>query len=120
MNIKNAAFFYKEHKRTQRTPHSFKKNTKERKNVAFFWKERLPNPAEIKPASLLEPSLSLCLNQAFLFAETKPFLFLLEPSFSLCWNQAFLFAGTKLFSLLELSFLFAGTKHFLLEPNIVK
>ena len=29
----------------QRTPHSFIKNAKEHKNVAFFWKERLPNPA---------------------------------------------------------------------------
>ena len=28
----------------QRTPHSFIKNVKERKNVAFFWKERMPNP----------------------------------------------------------------------------
>ena len=43
--IKNAAFFYKEHKRTQRTKHSFIKNVKELKNVAFFWKELMPNPA---------------------------------------------------------------------------
>ena len=28
-----------------RTFHSFEKNTKERKNVSFFWKERMPNPA---------------------------------------------------------------------------
>ena len=38
---KNAAFFYEERKqneskRTQRTPRSFIKNAKERKNVAFF------------------------------------------------------------------------------------
>ena len=40
--------FYKERKRTQknaRTLRSFEKKAKERKNVAFFWKERLPNPA---------------------------------------------------------------------------
>ena len=43
-SAKNAAFFYKEQKRTQRTPHSFIKNGKEHKNVAFFWKERMPNP----------------------------------------------------------------------------
>ena len=30
----------------QRTPRSFIKNGKERKNVAFFWKERMPNPAK--------------------------------------------------------------------------
>ena len=28
----------------QRTKHSFIKNAKERKNVAFFWKEHMPNP----------------------------------------------------------------------------
>ena len=41
----DAVFFYKERKRTQRTPRSFIKNAKERKNVAFFWKERMPFPA---------------------------------------------------------------------------
>ena len=25
--------------------HSFEKNAKERENIAFFWKERMPNPA---------------------------------------------------------------------------
>ena len=35
-NAKNAAVFYKERKRTQRMPHSFTKNAKESKNVAFF------------------------------------------------------------------------------------
>ena len=35
-NAQNAAFFYKERKRTQRTTHSFIKNGKEGKNVAFF------------------------------------------------------------------------------------
>ena len=30
----------------QRTPHSYLKNGKERKNVALFWKERMPNPAK--------------------------------------------------------------------------
>ena len=44
MKAKNAPFFYKECKRTQRTKHSFIKNAKEYKNVAFFLKERLPNP----------------------------------------------------------------------------
>ena len=44
-NAKNVSFFYKEWERTQRTLHSFLKNGKERKNVAFFWKERVPNPA---------------------------------------------------------------------------
>ena len=29
----------------QRTLRSFIKNVKERENVAFFWKERMPNPA---------------------------------------------------------------------------
>ena len=29
----------------QRSPGSFIKNLKERKNVVFFWKERMPNPA---------------------------------------------------------------------------
>ena len=43
-NTKNNAFFYKEWNRMQRTPHSFIKNGKECKNVAFFWKERMPNP----------------------------------------------------------------------------
>ena len=28
----------------QRRPRSFIKNGKERKNIAFFWKERMPNP----------------------------------------------------------------------------
>ena len=28
----------------QRMFRSFEKNTKERENVAFFWKERMPNP----------------------------------------------------------------------------
>ena len=45
MNAKNAAFFYKEHKRTK---HSFIKKAKERKKVAFFLKERLPNPAKTR------------------------------------------------------------------------
>ena len=54
MNAKNATFFYKERKRMQRTPHSFIRNAKERKerrvlllrtqknakNAAFFSKER--------------------------------------------------------------------------------
>ena len=31
----------------QRTFHSFEKNAKERENVAFFWKERMPNPVQI-------------------------------------------------------------------------
>ena len=35
-NAKNATFFYKEQKRTQRTQHSFIKNGKERKDLAFF------------------------------------------------------------------------------------
>ena len=35
-SAKNAAFFYKERKRTQRTLHSFIKNAKEHKNVALF------------------------------------------------------------------------------------
>ena len=43
--IKNAVFFYKEWKRMQRTFRSFIKNGNESKNVAFFWKERMPNPA---------------------------------------------------------------------------
>ena len=47
-NAKNAAFFYKECKRMQRTPRSFIKNAKERKNVAFFWKEHLPNPGRFE------------------------------------------------------------------------
>ena len=34
------------YKRTQRTPHSFIKNGKESKNVAFFWKEWMPNPVQ--------------------------------------------------------------------------
>ena len=29
----------------QKTFHSFIKNEKERKYIAFFWKERVPNPA---------------------------------------------------------------------------
>ena len=33
----------------QRTPHSFIKIAKERKNVAFFWKEHMPNPAFFIP-----------------------------------------------------------------------
>ena len=36
----------------QRTPRSFIKNAKERKNVAFFWKEHLPNPAVYFPIFL--------------------------------------------------------------------
>ena len=54
---RNAAFFYKAGKRMQRTFHSFykerkrmrerfvllEKNAKERKNIAFFWKEHMPN-----------------------------------------------------------------------------
>ena len=36
-NAKNAAFFYKERKRTQKTQCSLIKNAKERKNVAFFY-----------------------------------------------------------------------------------
>ena len=43
-NAKNATFFYKERKRMQRMPNSFIKNAKECKNVAFFWKEHMPNP----------------------------------------------------------------------------
>ena len=43
-NTKIVPFFYKEPKRTQRSFRSFIKNGKERKNVAFFWKERIPNP----------------------------------------------------------------------------
>ena len=39
----NETFFYKERKRTQRTKRSFIKNAKERKNIAFFWKERMPH-----------------------------------------------------------------------------
>ena len=35
-NAKNAVFFYKEWKRMQRMSHSFIKNGKERKNPAFF------------------------------------------------------------------------------------
>ena len=31
----------------QRTPHSFIKHAKECKNVAFFWKERSPNPGSL-------------------------------------------------------------------------
>ena len=31
----------------QRTPRSFLKNAKECKNVAFFWKKRMPNPAVV-------------------------------------------------------------------------
>ena len=38
-NAKNAAFFYKECKRTQRKQHSFAKNVKERENVSFFCKK---------------------------------------------------------------------------------
>ena len=30
---------------------SFEKNAKERKNVAFFWEERMPNPDEMWPLS---------------------------------------------------------------------
>ena len=33
----------------QKTFHSFIKNGKERKNVAFFKKEQMPNPAEKYP-----------------------------------------------------------------------
>ena len=41
MNAKNGAFFYKERKRKQRTPHSFIKNEKERKKRrVHFYKER--------------------------------------------------------------------------------
>ena len=39
---KRCIFFYKERKRMQRTPRSFIKNRKERKNAAFFWKECMP------------------------------------------------------------------------------
>ena len=31
----------------QRAPHAFIKNEKERKNVAFFWKEQMPNPENV-------------------------------------------------------------------------
>ena len=57
-NAKNAAFFYKECKSTQKMPCSFIKNAKERKerrnakehkNVAFFWKECMPNPEKNPP-----------------------------------------------------------------------
>ena len=37
-------FFYKERKRAQRTKHSSIKSAKKRKKIAFFWKERMPNP----------------------------------------------------------------------------
>ena len=57
-NAKNAAFIYKERKRTQRTPRSFIKKGKERKNVAFFWKERMPNPAVSSAVSVLFPPVS--------------------------------------------------------------
>ena len=42
--------FYKERKRTQknaRTFRSFEKNAKEGENIAFFWKERMPNPISL-------------------------------------------------------------------------
>ena len=42
-NAKNVPFFHKERKRMQKTFCSFIKNGKERKNVALFWKERMPN-----------------------------------------------------------------------------
>ena len=41
-NAKNVPFFYKERKKPQRTPHSYIKNGKERKNVAFFQKNGCP------------------------------------------------------------------------------
>ena len=39
-------FFYKEWKRRQKTFRSFINDRKERKNVAFFFKERMPNPEQ--------------------------------------------------------------------------
>ena len=43
----------------QRMPRSFIKNIKERKKVAFFWKEQMPNPGSLGNTSLLELVLNL-------------------------------------------------------------
>ena len=40
----------------QRTPRSFIKNVKERKNVAFFWKKRMLNPAKYPLVTSLDKS----------------------------------------------------------------
>ena len=41
----------------QRMPHSFIKNGKECKNVAFFWKERMPNPEKKAEAWFKDESM---------------------------------------------------------------
>ena len=41
-NARNILFFSKERKRMQGMIRSFQKYAKECKNVAFFWKERMP------------------------------------------------------------------------------
>jgi len=42
-------------KRMQGTQRSFQKSTKERKNIAFFWKERMPNPEYYTAESTSQP-----------------------------------------------------------------
>ena len=38
---------------------SFEKNAKERKNVAFFWKEHMPNPGSVQSVCLVYRSRGL-------------------------------------------------------------
>ena len=59
-------FFYKERKRTQRTKHSSIKSAKKRKKIAFFWKERMPNPGA-GPQKMLTVTLKWANN---LFKQT--------------------------------------------------
>ena len=47
-NAKNAAFYYKERKRMQRTPHSFIKNAKERKECRVLLKRTQKNARTLR------------------------------------------------------------------------
>ena len=75
-------FFYKERKRTQRMFCSFEKNTKECENAVFFWKERMPNPADwffVLPANFRlvpYPSRKILLRSSYVYCHQMPRMFL--------------------------------------------
>ena len=74
-------FFYKEQVRTHRLFHFFIRNGKECKNVAFFWKERMPNPAFFYVQKVPKKNIKEWLLHSFKWKNATFFYILLRSFF---------------------------------------